>query len=194
MKQKYLPKKESLKWNSFWRADCLASETSATSWSIPDNSYAIIWKEDATWANWNTFITFWVQAFAFIDFSGYRYQIRHRATLGNQYTDELIPCHLRGIEIQYAIMERFTADGRLLSVDKGNYALFTVKWILTCLFSYSGLSKSAIMEKMAMVLDNELVHDHVKNSAPSALPDKVLRKLICGKNSQCIYWLYKVFK
>lgn len=133
-------------------------------------------------------------AFAFIDFSGYRYQIRHRATLGNQYTDELIPCHLRGIEIQCAIMERFTADGRLLSVDKGNYALFTVKWILTCLFSYSGLSKTAIMEKMTMALDNESVQNNVKNSAPPALSDKVLRKLICGKNSQCIYWLYKVFK
>ena len=102
-------------------------------------------------------------SFRCIDYLGYRYQIRKRPTLGNEYSEQLIPSHLRSVSIQCSLLEKFCGDKEILQHDQGDMALSTVQWVLHCLFNYSNYGFFKKYNKVKEVINDDNVQHYIKD-------------------------------
>lgn len=125
-------------------------------------------------------------------YMGYRYQVRHRPTLGNSYSENLIVCQLRGILLQYHIFDKFYKDNNVLRQDKGHIAFVTIKWILHCIYSYSDLSSKQKIDSISLIINNKLINDNISFYNPKKNRDILLKNLIINKFPRLIHFLYKL--
>ena len=120
-------------------------------------------------------------SFRCIDYLGYRYQIRKRPTLGNEYTDKLIPSQLRSIAIQCSMLDKLCDDDKILLHDQGHVAFTTVKWVLHCIFSYSNLSFRQKVIKVKTLLNNDIVSKYIVYYHTTSKYDKYLIFILRNK-------------
>ena len=131
--------------------------------------------------------------FRFIDFLGYRYQVRNRNTLGNQFNNDLIPCHLRGIAIQNRIFSFFVKDQETIRQDMGHLVLSTYKWILYCIFTYSKISNKSKKELIAKMLHDNSIRKQLMYYYPNSLKERLLKTLFIKKNISLIYLFCSIY-
>ena len=133
-------------------------------------------------------------SFRCIDYIGYRYQIRKRPTLGNEYTEKLVPSQLRSIAIQCSLLEKLCDDKKILHNDQGHVAFTAIKWVLHCIYSYSNLSFMQKMRKIRLLINDETVSKYICSYNPSSNFDKVLYFSLCNKLYIFIAFLYSFKK
>ena len=136
-------------------------------------------------------------SFRCIDYLGYRYQIRKRPTLGNEYTESLIPSQIRGITLQCSLLEKLCDDKSILQCDLGEVAFSTVKWVLYCIFAYSNLSLSQKIIRIKTLVNNDVIIGYIKYFRPSSIFDKYL--FLALKHKLCfviasLYFLRRLVK
>lgn len=133
-------------------------------------------------------------SFRCIDYLGYRYQIRERPTLGNEYTENLIPSQLRSISIQCSLLEKLCDDQNILRHDQGNVVYVTVKWVFHCLYNYSNYSFFKKYSRVKRVINNDNVHHYIKGYRASGFIDKALKLAIRNRYSLFISIFYSLRK
>ncbi len=117
-------------------------------------------------------------SFRCIDYLGYRYQIRKRPTLGNEYSEKLIPSHLRSVSIQCSLLEKLCEDKEILHQDQGQVALSTAKWIFHCIFNYSGYSFFKKHNKVKEVINDNNVQHYSRLYQTNSIIDKAIKMAI----------------
>lgn len=130
--------------------------------------------------------------FRFINFLGYRYKVRKRNTLGNQFNENLIPCHIRGIAIQNKIFTFFVKDNITLKQNMGHLVLSIYKWILHCIFAYSTASKKRKIELIEMMLQDNSISKNLSYYNPNIFKDRLLKALLMKRQSSLIYMFYNL--
>lgn len=133
-------------------------------------------------------------SFRCIDYLGYRYQIRKRPTLGNEYTEKLIPSQLRSISIQCSLLEKLCDERKILQCDQGHVAFTTIKWVLHCIYSYSDLSFMQKLRKIKLLTNDKTVSMYIGYFIPSSVFDKLLNFFLHHKFYLFIAFLYSLKK
>lgn len=133
-------------------------------------------------------------SFRCIDYLGYRYQIRKRPTLGNQYSENLIPSHLRSVSIQCSLLEKLCGDKEILQHDQGDMALSTVQWMLHCLYNYSGYGFFKKYSKVKEIINDANVQHYIKDYKTTGLVDGFMKMAVKNKFRLLIAVFYSLRK
>ena len=128
--------------------------------------------------------------FSFINYTGYRYQIRQRPTLGNRFNKDLIPCHLKGIGLQFNILEEYCSEEALLKRDKGQVVFSTVKWITNCIYRYSSLTRKDKLKLLRNAYEHPIVKCNIKNYVPLSRKDKLYKFLFRHRLFGAVFAIY----
>ena len=129
-------------------------------------------------------------SFFIIDYVGYRYQLRNRITLNNQFTSDFVETHLYGIEIQNQLFNHFCKNEDVLNQQRGKLAIHTAMWIFNCI-SKSHESKKSKISYIKLVVEHSFINRYAKFYCSKELKGVLLRFLLGLKNPRLIYYIYK---
>ena len=129
-------------------------------------------------------------SFLIIDYIGYRYQLRNRTTLNNQFTSDFVETHLYGIEIQDQLFNLFCNNEDVLNQQRGKLAIHTAMWIFNCI-SKSHENKKSKISYIKLVVEHSFINRYAKFYCSKEIKIVLLRFLLSLKSPKLIYYIYR---
>ena len=132
-------------------------------------------------------------SFCILDYYGYRYKLRVRPTLSNNFTSDFITLHLKGVRLQADILRFFCIDTHILNNELFKCALFSCVWMIHCIVKKCQASKKVKFGLISKITNDETVIKNLSSKSSCKLKYSILRNLILRKRVSVIYYLFKFF-